>query len=241
MPAEDMRDMDVTRVSPRWSRMTVLGLGTAAGLVFALPVKTGSVACPPAHEGRTYCLVQHAWAPAAIKLAAALLVSWLLADLLLVRLPQMRARWRAGERLARHATDHGRDAVLGDSVLAAANWGIVPEPSRQISWRAVKPAPSPAAAAALRTPPAPEPVAPRIPAPGPPPAPAPPIFAGVRALTTAERRAQPPAGRVRVLTAESQRTRRLRLGNDPALVVSCWSDASSARSLPDELSAPVSA
>ena len=47
-----MRDMDVNRATQRWSRTTVLGFGTVAGLVFALPVKTGSVACPPAGEGR---------------------------------------------------------------------------------------------------------------------------------------------------------------------------------------------
>jgi hypothetical protein len=222
--------------------MTVLGLGTAAGLVFALPVKTGSVACPPAQEGRTYCLLQHAWAPAAVKLAAALLVTWLLADLLLVRLPALRARWRAGERLARHATDHGRGAVLGDSVLAAASWGIVPEPGRAISWRAVKPAPNPVAAAAFPARPPEQPVAPRIVLPVPPPHPVP---AGtVRALTAADRAARQAgtlARRLRVLTSEDLRTRRLRLGTDPALVVSCWSDASSARALPDAVSTGVTA
>jgi hypothetical protein len=214
--------------------MAVLGLGTAAGLVFALPVKTGSVACPPAQEGRTYCLIQHAWAPAAVKVAAAALIAWLLADLLFVRLPAMRIRWRNGERPGRHRTDRGRHAVLADSTLAAANWGIVPEPGRALSWRAVKPAPNPAVAAALPAPPAEPPAMPRIPAPGPPRVPVP-TFSGVRALNVAERIARSgpvPAGRVFALSAEDQRTRRLRLRSDPALVVSCWSDAASARELP---------
>src|SRR5215213_10177681 len=114
-----MRDMDVNRATQRWSRMTVLGIGTAAGLVFALPVKTGSVACPPAGEGRVNCLLQHAWAPAFVKLTAAILVAWLVADLL-KRVPDMRRRWHAGERVTRRPHDHGREAVLADSVLAAA-------------------------------------------------------------------------------------------------------------------------
>lgn len=228
--------------------MAVLGLGTAAGLVFALPVKTGSVACPAAHEGRAYCLLQHAWAPAAVKLVAAVLVSWLLADFLFHRLPAMRIRWRAGQRPGRHATDRGREAVLSDSVLAAATWGIVPEPGRQLRWRAVTPAPNPAAAEALAHLPAP--VSDdnlRIPAPGPPPAdpPAPVPFDGVRALTAAERVARArraPGPGILVLDPAEQRTRRrLRLAGDPALVVSCWSDASSARALPDEADAPIRA
>jgi hypothetical protein len=141
----------------------------------------------------------------------------------------MRARWRAGERLARRASDHGREAVLTDPVLAAANWGIVPE--RTTTWRAVKPTPNPAVAAAL---PAPSCVVPAVA-----PAPAPVVVAapvaGIHALTAAERRARPAARHIRVLGEDEARTRRLRRGTDPALVVSCWSDASSARALPDEL------
>lgn len=207
-----MRDMDVTRVAQRWSRTIVLGIGTAAGLVFALPVKTGSVACPPAQEGRTYCLLQHAWAPAGVKLAAAIFVAWLLADLLLVRLPELRRRWTEGERIARRPSDHGRQAVLGDSVLAAASWGIVPE--RKPAWRVVKPA---------------------VPAPA---------IAGVHALTATQRFARPAgpvAERVRILSRDEARSRRLRRGNDPALVVSCWSDASSAKALPDAISSRATA
>lgn len=231
--------MDVNRVTQRWSRMTVLGFGTVAGLVFALPVKTGSVACPPAGEGRVNCLLQHAWAPAFVKLAGAVLVTWLLFELL-GRVPEQLRRYRSGERLTRRAHDHGRAAVLADSVLAAATWGIVPEPRKAV-WKVVRPEPNPALASALKRPAAPVAEAPAsIPAlASPPPAPAV-ATSGVRALNSRERgqRAGRVASRLRVLTDDESRTRRLRRGTDPALVVSCWSDASSARALPDGVTAP---
>jgi hypothetical protein len=232
--------------------MAVLGLGTAAGLVLALPVRTGSVACPPAHEGRVNCLLQHAWAPAAIKLFGAILVTWLVADVLLHRLPAWYARWTSGERLVRRATDHGREAVLTDSVLNAATWGIVPERGRELRWHAVKPAANPQAADALahlleRPRPGDQVAEPtmRIPAPGPPPKEPRPeeIVHGVRALTTAERVARQrlaPGPRIEILDANAQRGgRRLRLAGDPALVVACWSDASSARALPSAVDAEI--
>ena len=200
--------MDVISASPRVARMAVSGVGLAAGLVFALPVKTGSVACPPAHEGRAYCLLQHAWAPAAMKVVAAVFVAYILAELLLHRLPRARAHWRSGERLARRRTDHGRGAVLADPVLAAANWGIVPTPGREVAWSAPVPV---------------VPVAPRT---------------GLRALTLAERTERPagPLDRhLHILGTEETRARRLRRGTDPALVVSCWSDATAARELDTEL------
>ena len=306
--ADDTRDMDVMRTTRRWSRMTILGTGTAAGLVFALPVKTGSVSCPPANEGRAYCLVQHAWAPAFVKVAAAALVAWLLADLLFTKLPAMRHRRRTGERIGGLPADLGREAVLGDSVLAAATWGVVPEPKQPV-WKVVKPTPSPAVAAlfarmadeaaARPVPPvepvadapapvakssaltrllaeagveaeAPAPVAEPEPEPvaedaevaapeadeaevaapvaaeAPEPevvadesrAPAPSLaYSGVRALTAADRAARRHGvvtRQVRVLTDADLRGRRLRRGNDSALLVSCWSYASSAKALPDD-------
>jgi hypothetical protein len=202
--------MDVTSATPRKARMAITGVGLAAGLVFALPVKTGSVACPPAHEGRAYCLVQHAWAPALIKVVAAVFVAHLLGELVLRTLPAMRARWRRGERLVRRETDRGRGAVLADPVLAAANWGIVPEPGRIVTW-------TPAAEREL--------------------VPALSERTDLHALTLAERSAHP-AGplseHLRVLDSGETRTRKLRRGTDPALVVACWSDASAARELDTE-------
>lgn len=245
--------MDVTRGTHRWPRMAVLGLGTAAGLVLALPVRTGSVACPPAREGRVNCLLQHAWAPAAVELFGAILVTWLVADVVLHRLPGWLARWRAGERPVRRATDHGREAVLTDAVLNAATWGIVPEPGHERRWHAVKPAANPRAADALAhllerpapgaVPAQPEPGL-RIPAPGPPrKEPGPEIVPGVRALTSAERVARQrlaPGPRIEILDSTAQRGgRRLRLAGDPALVVACWSDAASARALPDAVDAEI--
>jgi hypothetical protein len=128
--------MDVTRItSPSAARMAFLGSGTIAGLVLALPVRTGSVACPPANEGRVNCLVQHAWAPAFVKVTACLLAAYVLHELLMVALPSAVRRMRSGERLARRSHDHGRQAVLTDPVLAAANWGVVPEPRRRLLRR----------------------------------------------------------------------------------------------------------
>lgn len=230
--------MEVVHATRRWSRMTVLGLGTAAGLVFALPVQTGSVACPPAREGRVNCLLQHAWAPAAVKLAAAIFLAWLLGELLFGRLPAAVRRWRAGERLTRRADDHGRAAVLSDGVLAAASWGIVPE--AKPAWRVVKAEPNPALAAVLPAPdpaPLPEPLA-ALMHDQEPVAEVPVTFDGVRALGTLERRfrgAAPEPGRIRVLGDDEIRARRLRRAGDPALVVSCWSDASSAADVPDRV------
>jgi hypothetical protein len=198
----------------------------AAGLVYALPVQTRSVACPPAHEGRVNCLIQHAWAPAFVKVAAAMLIAWLVGDLLLHRLPAARIRWQRGERPVRRATDRGRGAVLADPVLAAANWGILPEPGKAVAWTAAsREEPVVVAAVAEPVPAAP----PRDPD-------------ALCGLDEAARRARPHAtlaGRLRILESEDVRTRKLRRGSDPALVVSCWSDLTAAQELPDGVGAAV--
>jgi hypothetical protein len=199
--------------------MAISGVGLAAGLVLALPVRTGSVACPPAHEGRVNCLLQHAWAPVAMKVAAALFVSFLVSELVLRKLPALRVRWRRGERLVRRESDQGRGAVLADPVLAAANWGIVPEPARRVKWAA----PGAEAALVAAEPVFPAPAAPRT---------------GLRALTLAERLEHPSgplAEHLRILDTDATRTRLLRRAADPALVVSCWSDAAMAKELDTEL------
>src|SRR5437763_1113946 len=60
---------------------------------------------------------------------------------------------------------------------------------------------------------------------------------GLRALTLAERLAAP-AGplqqHLRILGSDEARTRKLRQGTDPALIVSCWSDAEHAQGLDAE-------
>jgi hypothetical protein len=238
--------MDVARDKSRLARIAFLGLGTLAGLVFALPVKTGSVSCPPQGEGRVQCLINEAWAPAGIKLAAAVFVVWLIGELLVFRLPALRRRWVEGERIVRREDGMGHDVVSSDPLLAAANRGIVPE--RKARWRVVQAPPSATAAAAVaaalpeqRMPwPDPEPRL-AVPAPRSEPVPVPEPVAGVRALGVAERAARGRVRRLHVLSADEVRGRRLRRGTDPALVVSCWSDASSARALPDEVRSEVSA
>lgn len=216
------------------ARTAVFGLGTFAGLVFALPVKTGSVSCPPQREGRVQCLINEAWAPAAIKLAAVIFAFWLLGEIVFRRVPALRRRWAEGERLVRHEDGMGHDVVVADPLLAAANRGIVPE--RRARWRVVRAEPSPEAAAAVAAAaaaphriawPEPEPQLP-VPASAP----------GVHALNAEERFARSSGShgsRISILTADETRGRRLRRGIDTALVVSCWSDATSARSLPDDV------
>lgn len=171
--ADNGGDMDVARIASRVARMAFPGAGLVAGLVLALPVRTGSVACPPAREGRVNCLVQHAWAPAFVKLAAALLVAYLLHDALCRRLPAAVRRWRAGERVIRRGRGFGREAVLADSVLAAASWGVVPESRRRLLRRhepsgpIVVAAPPAAPAPAVRPTPAPASAEPETVAPEP--------------------------------------------------------------------------
>jgi hypothetical protein len=117
----------------RLPHLVFLAAGLVAGLSFALPVDTAGQACPPAGEGRNMCVLQQAWAPAFTTVALCVVLAWLLAELLVVRLPA----WRAGERRrkpSRHG--YGREAVEADDVLRAASWGVLPPPRR----RAPKPA-----------------------------------------------------------------------------------------------------
>lgn len=235
--AEQVRDMDVKSASQRMARMATLGVGTAAGLVFALPVDTRSVACPPAREGRAYCLVQHAWAPALVEIAGSILVAWMIGEFLCNHLPELRIRWKDGQRLVRRATDHGREAVLADPVLLGANRGVLPEPGRETRWvKRAEPA-------------ADEPMTEPEPVPAPALVPAATSFSQaarrdpneLHALGHGERMARPGAtltGRLRILDAEDTRTRPLRREGDPALVVSCWSDLTAARELPDRIATP---
>jgi hypothetical protein len=54
------------------------------------------------------------------------MLSWLVADLLFVRIPDM----RNGGRIKRPRRGHGREAVQRDETLRAASWGILPPPRR---------------------------------------------------------------------------------------------------------------
>jgi len=102
--------------------------GLAAGLVLALPLDLSGAGCPPAGEGRNMCLVQETWAPALTTVALCLAGACLLANLLLVRLPE-RLRGERPRKPPRRG--HGREALESDDVLRAATWGVLPPPARR--------------------------------------------------------------------------------------------------------------
>lgn len=112
----------------RLPHFAFLLVGLAAGLVLALPVDLSGAGCPPPGEGRNMCLVQDHWAPALTTVALCLAGAWLLADLLFVRLPELRRGDRPRKPPRR---GHGRDAIEADEVLRAATWGVLPAPERR--------------------------------------------------------------------------------------------------------------
>lgn len=115
-------------VSVRIPQLAFLLAGLAAGLLLALPVDLSGAGCPPAGEGRNMCLVQESWAPALTTIALCLAGSWLLSDLLFVRLPELRRGDRPRKPPRR---GHGREAIEADEVLRAATWGVLPPPRRR--------------------------------------------------------------------------------------------------------------
>lgn len=100
--------------------------GLLIGVAIALPLDASSATCPPAGEGRNMCLVQHVYAPAFTTVALCLLLAWLIAEVVFVRLPAL----RAGDRIRRRPRDHGREAIERDETLRAATWGVLPPPRR---------------------------------------------------------------------------------------------------------------
>jgi hypothetical protein len=100
--------------------------GLLIGAAIALPLDTAGANCPAPGEARNMCLVQNVWAPALTTVALCLLLAWLVADLLFVRLPDL----RAGKRIRRRPRDHGREALERDDTLRAATWGVLPPPRR---------------------------------------------------------------------------------------------------------------
>jgi hypothetical protein len=114
------------RVLRRLPQLAFLAIGLLIGLALALPIDTATPSCPPAGEGRNMCLVQHAYAPAVTTVALAALLAWLLAELLFVRLPDLRANGRTRRRPAHQ----GRAALEADETLRAATWGVLPAPRR---------------------------------------------------------------------------------------------------------------
>ena len=106
-----------------------LVIGLLVSLRIALPLELPASACPPSGEGRGMCVLQKEYAPAVTTVALGLMLSWLIADLLFVRIPEM----RNGGRIKRPPRrGHGREAVQRDETLRAASWGVLPPPRRAI-------------------------------------------------------------------------------------------------------------
>jgi hypothetical protein len=114
------------RVFRRLPHLAFLIGGLLIGVAIALPLDPSSANCPPPGEGRNMCLVQDVWAPALTTVALCLALAWLVAELLFVRLPDL----RAGNRQRRRPRDHGREALERDETLRAATWGVLPPPRR---------------------------------------------------------------------------------------------------------------
>jgi hypothetical protein len=102
-------------------------IGLLVAMRVALPLDVSASDCPPMGEGRGMCVLQKSYAPAVTTVALGLMLSWLLADLLFVRIPQMRNGGRIKRRPRR---GHGREAVAQDATLRAASWGVLPPPRR---------------------------------------------------------------------------------------------------------------
>ncbi|UGS37818.1 hypothetical protein [Capillimicrobium parvum] len=114
--------------SRRPPHLAFLLAGLGLGLVLALPIDLSGAGCPAPGEGRNMCLVQDHWAPALTTVALCVAGAWLLAGLLLDRIPELR---RGDRRRMPPRRGHGRDAIEADEVLRAATWGVLPPPPRR--------------------------------------------------------------------------------------------------------------
>ena len=112
----------------RLPHLAFLLAGLGLGLVLALPIDLTGAGCPAPGEGRNMCLVQDHWAPALTTVALCLAGAWMLAELVLVRIPEMLRGDRPRKPPRR---GHGRDAIEADEVLRAATWGVLPAPPRR--------------------------------------------------------------------------------------------------------------
>jgi len=100
--------------------------GLVIALVVVLPVRSEEAGCPAASDGGNLCLLEKAVAPAVTTVALVVLLAWMLAEALFVRLPRL----RAGNLERRRPRHHGRDRLMRDTTLRAATWGRLPPPRR---------------------------------------------------------------------------------------------------------------
>jgi hypothetical protein len=102
-----------------WAVPVVLGVGL--GLLAALPLPSARHICAVASQGGLGCTLDKVWLPVLQKVALAPIALILLTRLLL-RLPGLWRRWRAGKLEVR------KKLVLAetdDPILRAACWGLV--------------------------------------------------------------------------------------------------------------------
>jgi hypothetical protein len=102
-----------------WAVPVVLGVGL--GLLAALPLPSARHICAVASQGGVGCALDKVWLPVLQKVALAP-IALILVTHLLLRLPGLWRRWRAGKLEVR------KKLVLAetdDPILRAASWGLV--------------------------------------------------------------------------------------------------------------------
>ncbi|MFL5846929.1 MAG: HD-GYP domain-containing protein [Solirubrobacteraceae bacterium] len=108
-----------TRVS-RWWDMIAFAAGLGIGLMWGLPVANVDHRCPPKSEGLDYCVLQKAWGPVVTKVAAAVVLAYIIGQLI-QRFPAISHAASSGTLLPRKQANPNFSA---DPTLVAANWGL---------------------------------------------------------------------------------------------------------------------
>jgi hypothetical protein len=107
-----------------WAVLAMVGIGL--GLLAALPLPSAGQICAGAGQGGIGCTFDKVALPTLEKVAVAPIVLILLTQLLL-RLPGLWRRWRAGKLEVRKKLV---PAETDDPILAAASWGLVMRDAR---------------------------------------------------------------------------------------------------------------
>ncbi|PTL56421.1 hypothetical protein C7Y72_15775 [Paraconexibacter algicola] len=105
----------------RWG---LLALGVLLGVRWALPLQGVEGRCPPSGEGYGYCYLQKSVLPSVILLLAPVLGAQLLGSFSTRTAPELRRRWRAGERPTRRTRAQVAPPYAEDPTLLAASWGV---------------------------------------------------------------------------------------------------------------------